>query len=197
MDYEIKSTKDNCPICLENDIILISPKEYKEVKCSHFICEECWCKVGKVKPLCPFCQENVMEWIMRIRKFEDDPIPRHISSDIWMNYRSSHPHRSFGTFRPLKITANSLYGRMGFRMPAILFMPREKPLMPIEDSLALNRYRAPGSSYSRGVISSGKDDLLDKIPKMADAMLWILSNEYKQHYRVPENKSQPSIADID
>ena len=70
MEYCLKYKQDDCHICFSNNIKLISPHGYEEIKCLHYLCEECWENIGKVKPLCPMCRENVSIWMTGFMKFK-------------------------------------------------------------------------------------------------------------------------------
>jgi len=70
MSYILKSIKGDCNICAKDEIDLISPNKYDEIECNHFICEECWKNIGKIKPICPMCQRDISSWMVKFMKFE-------------------------------------------------------------------------------------------------------------------------------
>lgn len=50
-------------VCRLEDVPLISPKGFGDLKCTHFLCEECWRNTAKIKPLCPLCREDIRTWM--------------------------------------------------------------------------------------------------------------------------------------
>jgi len=70
MEYCLKCRNGDCHICATDGIIIVSPEGYKDIKCSHYLCEGCWENTGKVKPLCPMCREEVSCWMLEIMNFK-------------------------------------------------------------------------------------------------------------------------------
>jgi hypothetical protein len=61
--------KKECPICVNEDVILISPSDSKSshpelnITCDHRMCISCWKKISFYEEVvCPFCRENLEAW---------------------------------------------------------------------------------------------------------------------------------------
>lgn len=56
-----------CNVCYEEDLELVSPRGFGELKCTHYLCENCWKEIAKTKTECPMCREDVREWMIEMK----------------------------------------------------------------------------------------------------------------------------------
>ena len=56
-----------CNVCYEEGLELVSPKGFGELKCTHYLCENCWKEIAKTKTECPMCREDVRKWMIEMK----------------------------------------------------------------------------------------------------------------------------------